>query len=171
VEALLARLLALDAAVARWGNAAAHQRPEAKRLVEAAAGGLAGAEIALMIGLGLSGRPRAAGRMLVAVSAVYAAVEMLGVVWRRRRPFAHMERVEAVLPHAAERSFPSRHVASAVAMARVGGRARPRFGRVMGVLAALLALGRVGAGLHYPSDVLAGAGLGLAVGRVFRDWP
>jgi undecaprenyl-diphosphatase len=109
--------------------------------------------------------------MLLSVSAVYAAVEVLGAVWQRQRPFADLEQVHAVVPHTAVRSFPSRHVASAAAMARVGARARPRLGKLMGLLAALLALGRVGAGLHYPSDVLAGAGLGFVVGQVFRDWP
>jgi membrane-associated phospholipid phosphatase len=41
----------------------------------------------------------------------------------------------------------------------------------MAALAALLALGRVGAGLHYPSDALAGAALGFLLGTVFRHWP
>jgi membrane-associated phospholipid phosphatase len=41
----------------------------------------------------------------------------------------------------------------------------------MAVLAGLLALGRVAAGLHYPSDILGGAALGCVVGGVFRDWP
>jgi undecaprenyl-diphosphatase len=165
------RLAALDAGVARWANLSAHRHPGALHAVRLAAGGLAAAEIGLMLLLGLSGRPRAAGRMLLAVSAVYAAVEVLGRVWRRPRPFAHLEQVAPVVPHAPERSFPSRHVASAVAMARVGTRASPRVGRLMGLLAVLLAVGRVGAGLHYPSDAAAGAGLGFVLGSLFRDWP
>jgi membrane-associated phospholipid phosphatase len=136
-----------------------------------AAAGLAAAEVGLMLLLGLSGRPRATGRMLLAVSSVYVAVELIGATWRRPRPFADFEQIAAVVPHSPERSFPSRHVASAVAMARVASRARPSLGRLMAMLAALLALGRVGAGLHYPSDALAGAALGFLLGSVFRDWP
>jgi membrane-associated phospholipid phosphatase len=140
-------------------------------MVGVAAAGLAAAEIALMLLLGLSGRPRATARMLLAVSAVYVAVEVIGQVWRRERPFANLEQVAAVVPHTPERSFPSRHVASAVAMARVASGARPGLARLMAALAALLALGRVGAGLHYPSDALAGAALGFLLGTVFRHWP
>jgi undecaprenyl-diphosphatase len=165
------RLLQLDAAAARWANVAAHRHAAAHRVVGAAAAGLAAAEIVLMLLLGLSGRPRASARMLLAVSTVYAAVELIGAVWRRERPFANLEQIAPVVPHTAERSFPSRHVASAVAMARVASRARPALGRLMAILAGLLALGRVAAGLHYPSDALAGAALGFLVGGLFRDWP
>jgi membrane-associated phospholipid phosphatase len=124
-----------------------------------------------MLLLGLSGRRRATARMLLAVSSVYVAVELIGAVWRRERPFANLEQIAAVVPHTAERSFPSRHVASAVAMARVASGARPGLGRLMAAIAALLAVGRVAAGLHYPSDALAGAVLGFLLGSLFRDWP
>ena len=40
---------------------------------------------------------------------------------------------------------------------------------VMAVVAGLLGLSRVAAGLHYPSDVLAGAALGLGVGVALRE--
>jgi undecaprenyl-diphosphatase len=168
---LVGRVAAIDAAAARWANLAAQRHPAARRAVSLSAAGLAAAEIALMLLLGVSGRPRAIGRMLLAVSTVYAAVEVIGAVWRRERPFANLEPVAAMVPHTPERSFPSRHVASAVAMARVATRARPSLGRLMAVLAGLLALGRVGAGLHYPSDALGGAALGFVLGSVFRDWP
>ena len=121
-----------------------------------------------MLVVGLTGRPRAVGRMLLAVCTVYVAVEGLGLAWRRGRPFAQLETVQAVIPHAEGRSFPSRHVASAVAMALLGARSRPRLGRLMAGVAGLLALGRVGAGLHYPSDVLAGAALGTVLGSAGR---
>jgi undecaprenyl-diphosphatase len=171
VEAFLGRLAAIDAAAARSANLAAHRHPGARRLVGLAAAGLAGAEIGLMLLLGVSGRPRATGRMLLAVSSVYVTVELIGGVWRRPRPFVDLAHVEPVVSHDPERSFPSRHVASAVAMARVASRARPSVGRLMALLAGLLALGRVAAGLHYPSDALAGAALGFLLGGLFRDWP
>jgi membrane-associated phospholipid phosphatase len=65
-------------------------------------------------------------------------------------------------------SFPSAHAASAmagaVALSRVAPRARP----LLYGLAALICAGRPYLGMHYPSDVLAGAALGLAVGHA---WP
>jgi len=106
--------------------------------------------------------------MLAAVGGIYAVSEVAGRLLPRPRPFAHIRDVTAVLQHQAERSFPSRHVASAVAMARIGTHADPRLGHWMSWLAASLAVSRVSAGLHYPSDVLAGAGLGWLVGRLLR---
>jgi membrane-associated phospholipid phosphatase len=42
---------------------------------------------------------------------------------------------------------------------------------LMAVLAAALGVARVRAGLHYPSDVLAGAVLGSIIGRLLRQKP
>jgi undecaprenyl-diphosphatase len=133
-----------------------------------AARGLAPLEVALMVGLGVAGGRRAAARMLLAVALVYGASEALGRVWRRPRPFAADARIEALVAHAAGRSFPSRHVASGLAMAVIGSAAHPRLGTTMSAVAAGLGLSRVAAGLHYPSDVAAGAVLGLLVGRALR---
>ena len=62
-------------------------------------------------------------------------------------------------------SFPSAHstasFACATAMTRIDSAAAVLF-----VLAALIAIGRPYLGMHYPSDVLAGAVLGIAVGLI-----
>jgi membrane-associated phospholipid phosphatase len=44
-----------------------------------------------------------------------------------------------------------------------------RTARTMALLAAALGLSRIRAGLHYPSDVAAGALLGYVVGRALRS--
>jgi membrane-associated phospholipid phosphatase len=51
-----------------------------------------------------------------------------------------------------------------LAMAAIGGREHPGLGRTMTIVAWLLGASRVAAGLHYPSDVLAGALLGRVAG-------
>jgi membrane-associated phospholipid phosphatase len=158
------QLLALDAVVARALNASIRRSRRGQQLASAAATGLAGAEIALMLGLAARGQLRLTLRMLIAVGAVYGACELIGVAWRRERPFAGIDEVDQLVGHRPGRSFPSRHVASGVAMATIGYRAHPRLGRTMALLAWLLGLSRVAAGLHYPSDVLAGVALGRVVG-------
>lgn len=162
------RLLAIDHAVTREVNAIVRRSPTATRLVSASATGLAGFEIACMLLLALTGRWKAAARMLLAVATVYGFVEGVGRVWRRQRPFARWTGVEELVEHEAHRSFPSRHVASAVAMASLGGEASPALGSLMALAAAGLGAARVAAGVHYPSDAAAGAFLGVLVGRLFR---
>jgi membrane-associated phospholipid phosphatase len=162
------RLRALDHGIVRVLNAGVLQWPVCHKLVAVAARRLAAVEVALMVLLGLSGRPRAALRVLLSVGVVYAAVAAIGLRWRRHRPFARFEAIRELVPHEPARSFPSRHVASAFAMATVSTPAHPTIGRLMGNLAWALAASRVIAGLHYPTDVVAGAVLGVAVGRLFR---
>lgn len=141
----------------------------ARRVVTSrAATGLAAIEVLLMGALAAGGRRRSAGRMLAAVALVYVASDLLGALWRRQRPFARLEQVQALVAHDQERSFPSRHVASGLAMTVIGWAAHPRLGLIMAVVAFKLGVSRVAAGLHYPSDVLAGAVLGLVVGRALR---
>ncbi|HET9163186.1 MAG TPA: phosphatase PAP2 family protein [Solirubrobacterales bacterium] len=60
-------------------------------------------------------------------------------------------------------SFPSAHATSAFAVATAMTRVEP-WGALAFLLAFALALGRPYLGMHYPSDVLAGALLGIALG-------
>ena len=156
-----------DAAVVRLNGAVGTSRA-LKKLTRRCATGLAGVEVVLMGALALGGRRSSAARMLAAVAVVYLASEALGALWPRQRPFARLSDVEALVPHAGQRSFPSRHVASGLAMAAIGGAAHPRLGTAMACVAWLLGVSRVAAGLHYPSDVLVGAALGQVIGALVR---
>jgi membrane-associated phospholipid phosphatase len=62
-------------------------------------------------------------------------------------------------------SFPSAHATSAFAVATAMTRVEP-LGALAFLLAAALALGRPYLGMHYPSDVLAGALLGIGLGLI-----
>ena len=129
---------------------------------------LAGVEILLMLLLGLSGRRGSALRMLAAVGSIYIASELIGQLWPRVRPFERFGDVTPLAPHSPSRSFPSRHVASGLAMAAIGGQEHRRLGRLMAAVAWLLGISRVAAGLHYPTDVVAGAALGKLVGHLLK---
>jgi membrane-associated phospholipid phosphatase len=62
-------------------------------------------------------------------------------------------------------SFPSAHATSGFACATAATRIAPE-GALLFALAAVLALGRPYLGMHYPSDVLGGVALGVALGLV-----
>jgi membrane-associated phospholipid phosphatase len=63
-------------------------------------------------------------------------------------------------------SFPSAHATSSLAGATALGRVAPRGRPALYALAAGICLSRPYLGMHYPSDVLAGAVLGVVLGRL-----
>ena len=64
------------------------------------------------------------------------------------------------------KSFPSRHLACATVISMVFLPYYPIVGGVLLGISALLGYIRFATGLHYPSDLFAGAGLGVALGSI-----
>lgn len=115
--------------------------------------------------------------MALVYGVVAGAYNGLKHVSQRARPFVSHEVALRVPPATAfalshESSFPSGHAANAFMVAAMFGsllrRTQYRYG--LFVLAAVVALSRVYLGVHYPSDVLAGAGIGLVVTRLALRW-
>lgn len=103
-------------------------------------------------------------RAILAISIALALVD--GVVKplvRRDRPFVNGPAPSALAWRPTTSSFPSGHAASSAAGALTLARAFPPATVPLTVLAVLIAFSRVGLGMHYTGDVLAGALLGLAV--------
>jgi membrane-associated phospholipid phosphatase len=65
-------------------------------------------------------------------------------------------------------SFPSGHTASALAFATAAGAAAPSLRPALLALSGLVGYSRVHTGVHYPADVIAGAAIGLAAGKLVR---
>jgi undecaprenyl-diphosphatase len=81
----------------------------------------------------------------------------------RARPFvADPGGVHLFSHHAADASFPSDHATAAFAVATAIVLRKRGWGIFALVAATVLSVGRVALGIHYPSDVLAGAALGAA---------
>jgi undecaprenyl-diphosphatase len=83
----------------------------------------------------------------------------LGHLYYRARPFLVLD-VHALLPEAVDSSLFSDHLAVAGAAVAALFAARRTFGWIALGLGALLAIGRIGAGVQYPSDCLVGAVVG-----------
>jgi membrane-associated phospholipid phosphatase len=84
-------------------------------------------------------------------------------VVRRQRPV--LEGLPPLGGAPSSLSFPSAHASSAFACATAATRIAPE-GALLFIPAALLAIGRPYLGMHYPSDVLGGIVLGIAIGLV-----
>jgi undecaprenyl-diphosphatase len=90
-----------------------------------------------------------------------AVAQVIARLVDRPRPFvAHPAAVHLFAQHAADAGFPSDHTTAAFAIGVALALRHRAWGLVVLVAAAVLAVGRVGIGVHYPSDVLAGAVLG-----------
>lgn len=126
---------------------------------------LAGAIAGVFIAEGISRRNTSWARpLLTATAAVIVALAInggIGSAYFRERPFVAFGFTPLTAEARTSKSFPSDHTASALALATVMFVSKPRIGALMLVCALLIGLSRVFAGIHYPGDILAGAGIGI----------
>jgi undecaprenyl-diphosphatase len=167
--AVLERLAKLDRRLLRTMRTRCHQ-PPVERMAKAL--GLAGewGAVWVILGLGcavLDGprRERWARAAAVAPAAIAANFGVKLSVGRRR------PRLRGLPPLAgapSELSFPSAHATSSLAAATALGRVSPPARGPLYGLAVAICLTRPYLGMHYPSDVAAGAAIGLLLGAL---WP
>jgi membrane-associated phospholipid phosphatase len=98
----------------------------------------------------------------VAVGANYAVKLLV----KRQRP--ELDGLPALSPVVSDLSFPSAHATTSFAAAAAYSRALPLATPLFYGTAGAFALSRPYLGVHYPSDVLAGATLGTVIGRLLR---
>ncbi|MFL5898145.1 MAG: phosphatase PAP2 family protein [Solirubrobacterales bacterium] len=96
-----------------------------------------------------------------------AAAKVISELVNRARPFvADPHGVHLFSGHAADPGFPSDHATAAFAIAVAILLRKRGWGIAALVAATVLAVGRVALGVHYPSDVIAGAAVGSAAALV-----
>ncbi|MGW7514042.1 phosphatase PAP2 family protein [Streptomyces sp. NPDC054796] len=128
---------------------------------------------AVAAGIAASGSPRArrcAARGIASLAVASATVNTLGKrSVRRARPLLEgVPLVRQLRRQPITTSFPSGHSASAAAFATGVALESRRWGAVVAPVAASVAFSRVYTGVHYPSDVLAGAALGVGAAFAVR---
>jgi membrane-associated phospholipid phosphatase len=132
--------------------------------------GLVGEWAAVWAAIGIGGAAtdsRRRGRWLVAAAVAPAAVGVnfgVKLAVGRERPLIEGHPPLARAP--TKLSFPSAHATSSLAGATALGRVAPAGRPALYALAGGICLSRPYLGMHYPSDVLAGAALGAVLGRL-----
>lgn len=147
-----------------------------QRVVDAVATfSLAGEHAAVWFALGVLGiatsgpgtrRRRAFRRGVLTTAVSYGLNQAVKFSVRRRRPA--LEDLPALTPVVSDFSFPSAHATTSFAAAAAYGSAVPLASPLFYCAATMLALSRPYLGVHYPSDVIAGAALGTVTGRLLR---
>lgn len=107
-------------------------------------------------------------RGLWGVTAILAGVDtflLVGILkWLVARPRPVLAMIEPLLVPLDQYSFPSGHAAIAMMLATLSFTLDRRVGYVGVILAVLIGVSRVLAGVHYPSDVVVGWAAGVVIG-------
>ncbi|MFT3771592.1 MAG: phosphatase PAP2 family protein [Minicystis sp.] len=83
----------------------------------------------------------------------------------RERPYIRHPGITLAMPPLDRYSFPSGHTLHAASFTWLAVAEHPELGWVLVPLASMIAASRVVLGLHYPSDVLAGAAIGAGLAQ------
>ena len=168
VSAVLARMDVLELACCRFANRSSDSRIVRGffRVVSRLGDGVFWYALmaALPLAHGQAGA-RVALQMALTALAGLALYRYLKLRLVRERPHVFHADIRAAAPALDRYSFPSGHTLHAVAFTLIAMKHFPELGWVLVPFAVLIALSRVVLGLHYPSDVLAGAAIGCALAK------
>ena len=166
---LLASITSVDQHVLRWivGHRFGPLNPVFKTITYAAVGGTIWVAAAAV----LSWRTH---RPILPVSVFAGAVvwgadgiaNLLKASTNRPRPYAAMRHLHILIARPGSGSLPSQHATTAFAGATLLSFLWPKGSPVFFLAAVLIGFSRLYLGVHYPTDVLAGAAIGAAVAGI-----
>ncbi len=101
--------------------------------------------------------------LVVSVTSAYICVHILKTIFNEMRPFLADPNIIPLFVHGANDSFPSGHASMFSALAMATYYLKYKSLTIVALLALLVSLARVFAGVHYFHDILAGWVLGIGV--------
>src|SRR4030042_1195681 len=109
--------------------------------------------------------PMTAMALAAAVISRFIITEIIRFFWERSRPFVD-NTVNLILGHDATNSFPSGHAAFFFAISTVVYSYNKKAGTLFLIASFLISLARVFAGVHWPTDIIGGALVGILSGWI-----
>lgn len=106
--------------------------------------------------------------LIAAVLTRFVLAEIIRWLWFRPRPFVSLHLAPLVNQSPAEASFPSGHASFFFALSTIIYFYNKKLGIIFYVGSFLIVLARVFVGIHWPSDILAGAVLGILMGYILN---
>jgi undecaprenyl-diphosphatase len=110
---------------------------------------------------GYSREKHAVKEALWTVGLAILLAELLSFAFLRVRPFLAIPNVIALIPPPLTNSFPSVHTSISIAVTAALYPVSKRWGQLCLLIALGVAVGRMGAGVHYPTDILGGVLVGV----------
>jgi len=111
----------------------------------------------------------AATQAIVTVTSSQGIVQLFKNTVNRKRPYLVLPEVNTFWSRLLkDHSFPSGHTTAGFSLAAVLALHFPNYGPVSYLLATMVGISRIYTGMHYPSDVLSGAFLGMFCAIVTR---
>jgi len=112
--------------------------------------------------------------LFIAVFVRFILAEIIRMIWFRPRPFVNNP-VNLLIPYnQSEASFPSGHASFYFTLSTIIYSYNRKIGILFYIASFLIILSRVFVGIHWPSDILAGAILGIGIGwlltKFFRKY-
>ena len=105
--------------------------------------------------------------MIIIPAGVFVFVTVLRKLINRKRPYEVYDIPSVFKKETVGNSMPSRHTASAIIISLAMLKINLYLGIAFLLISLLIALSRIFAGVHFISDVIAGAVISLAAGTIF----
>ncbi len=104
---------------------------------------------------------------IVVPAVTLVGVRFMRIIINRPRPYEKFGVSSLIFKDKKGQSFPSNHAACGFVIAMAGFTVNPILGFTLSAIALIIALTRIFSGVHFISDVIAGAAIGLLMGSIF----